>query len=203
MMSEELKDSGTISTMAVIGLVFGLIGMMGSFVPCIGSLAFSADNNSISKNIMQLDKQKVNPLAAAGKSPQEQQASIKQQEGAREFDVGLDAYKRGLWEMAVARWEKSWGLGIVEALNNVAWVLATCKDANQHNGKRAVELALKATKLMPDKAYYFGTLAAAYARNGQFEEAIKTQVQALSMGDIPGGKERLTLYRKSLPFQEK
>jgi tetratricopeptide (TPR) repeat protein len=156
-----------------------------------------------------LDKQKVNQLAAAGKSLQEQQreaelqAREKQQEGEREFDAGLEAYKQGLWELAVAKWEKSWGFGIVEALNNVAWVLATCKDANQHNGKRAVELALKATKLMPDKAYYFGTLAAAYARNGQFEEAIKTQVQALSMGDIPGGKERLTLYRKGLPFQEK
>lgn len=207
-MSEELKDSGTISAMAVIGLVFGLIGMMGSFVPCIGSLAFSADD-SISKQIIQLDKQKMNQLAAAGKSLQEQQreaelqAREKQQEGEREFDAGLEAYKQGLWELAVAKWEKSWGFGNVDALNNVAWILATCKDAKQHNGKRAVELALKATKLMPDKAYFFGTLAAAYARNGQFEEAIKTQVRALSMGDLPGGKEQLTLYRKGLPFQEK
>jgi len=94
------------------------------------------------------------------------------------------------------------GLGIVEALNNVAWVLATCKDANQHNGKRAVELALKATKLMPDKAYYFGTLAAAYARNGQFEEAIKTQVQALSMA-IFGRQGATDSISKKSPFQEK
>lgn len=39
-MSEELKDSGTVTALSVIGLVFGLIGMLGSFIPCLGSLAF-------------------------------------------------------------------------------------------------------------------------------------------------------------------
>lgn len=38
--STELKDSGTVTAMSVIGLVFGLIGMLGSFIPCIGALAF-------------------------------------------------------------------------------------------------------------------------------------------------------------------
>ena len=39
-MAEELKDSGTVTALAVIGFVFGLIGMLGSFIPCLGSLAF-------------------------------------------------------------------------------------------------------------------------------------------------------------------
>jgi len=39
-MAEELKDSGTVTALSVIGLVFGLIGMLGAFIPCIGSLAF-------------------------------------------------------------------------------------------------------------------------------------------------------------------
>jgi dolichyl-phosphate-mannose--protein O-mannosyl transferase len=39
-MSEGLKDSGTVTALSVIGLVFGLIGMLGSFIPCIGSIAF-------------------------------------------------------------------------------------------------------------------------------------------------------------------
>ena len=39
-MAEELKDSGTVTALSVVGLVFGLVGMLGSFVPCIGSLAF-------------------------------------------------------------------------------------------------------------------------------------------------------------------
>jgi hypothetical protein len=36
----ELKESGTVTALSVIGFVFGLIGMLGSFIPCIGSLAF-------------------------------------------------------------------------------------------------------------------------------------------------------------------
>jgi hypothetical protein len=36
----ELKESGTVTALSVIGLVFGLIGMLGSFVPCLGALAF-------------------------------------------------------------------------------------------------------------------------------------------------------------------
>ncbi|MEY4578977.1 MAG: hypothetical protein RL701_3680 [Pseudomonadota bacterium] len=39
-MAEDLKDSGVVTALAVVGLVFGLIGMLGSFIPCIGSLAF-------------------------------------------------------------------------------------------------------------------------------------------------------------------
>lgn len=39
-MPEELKQSGTVTALAVVGLVFGLIGMLGSFIPCLGSLAF-------------------------------------------------------------------------------------------------------------------------------------------------------------------
>lgn len=36
----ELKESGTVTALSVIGLVFGLIGMLGSFMPCLGALAF-------------------------------------------------------------------------------------------------------------------------------------------------------------------
>lgn len=39
-MAEELNDSGAVVVLSVIGLVFGLIGMLGSFIPCLGSLAF-------------------------------------------------------------------------------------------------------------------------------------------------------------------
>jgi len=39
-MADELKESGTVTAMSVVGFVFGLIGMLGSFIPCIGSLAF-------------------------------------------------------------------------------------------------------------------------------------------------------------------
>lgn len=40
MSSEVLKESGTVTALSVVGFVFGIIGMLGSFIPCIGSLAF-------------------------------------------------------------------------------------------------------------------------------------------------------------------
>ena len=39
-MAEELKSSGTVTALATIAFVFGLLGMLGSFIPCIGALAF-------------------------------------------------------------------------------------------------------------------------------------------------------------------
>ncbi len=39
-MSKILKDSGIVTVFSVIGFVFGLIGMLGSFIPCVGALAF-------------------------------------------------------------------------------------------------------------------------------------------------------------------
>jgi len=39
-MSEEQKSSGAVTALATIAFVFGLIGMLGSFIPCIGALAF-------------------------------------------------------------------------------------------------------------------------------------------------------------------
>ena len=37
---QQQKDSGAVTAMSVVGFVFGLIGLMASFIPCLGSLAF-------------------------------------------------------------------------------------------------------------------------------------------------------------------
>lgn len=39
-MADDLKDSGTVTAISVVGFIFGIIGMLGSFIPCLGSLAF-------------------------------------------------------------------------------------------------------------------------------------------------------------------
>lgn len=39
-MAEELKSSGSATALATIGFIFGLIGLIGSFIPCFGALAF-------------------------------------------------------------------------------------------------------------------------------------------------------------------
>ncbi len=39
-MVEETKESGLVTALSIVGFVFGLIAMLGSFIPCIGALAF-------------------------------------------------------------------------------------------------------------------------------------------------------------------
>ncbi len=36
----EQVESGAVAALSTVGLVLGLIGLLGSFVPCLGSLAF-------------------------------------------------------------------------------------------------------------------------------------------------------------------
>ena len=92
-------------------------------------------------------------------------------------------------------------------LNSLAWLRATCPDAEIRNGKEAVELALRACELSEWKDWgIIDTLAAAYAEEDNFEEAIKYQKQVLqirkSSNDNDRAKERLALYEKHRPFRE-
>lgn len=65
--------------------------------------------------------------------------------------------------------------------NNVAWLYATFKDPKHRNGKLAVYYALKATSQEPRNSHFFRTLAAAYARSGQFDQAITAQKKAIEL----------------------
>jgi len=154
------------------------------------------------KRAARVKRQEAEQATRVKRQEVERAARAKRQESERAFKVGMEAFKRGLYAQGVAELEKSWNLGNVVALNDLAWHFAACRDSKQHNGKRAVELALKVTNLKPTKGY-LDTLAAAYARNGQFEEAVSTQIRALSLGRIRGGEERLKLYRQGRPYRDK
>ena len=59
------------------------------------------------------------------------------------------------------------------APSNLAWLLATSRDSSIRNGGEAFKLANDAIKLTNgNDPTAFDSLAAAYAENGQFEEAI-------------------------------
>jgi tetratricopeptide (TPR) repeat protein len=87
-----------------------------------------------------------------------------------------------------------------KAYNNLAWLLATAEDASVRNGRRATELALKACDLSAcQEAYLFDTLAAAYARAGNFDKAIEWQERAMVQTQRaldPDAQARLQLYRE-------
>ncbi len=83
------------------------------------------------------------------------------------------------------------------ALNHYAWLLSTCKHKRMRNGKRAVKLAKSACDLSKWKNYdHLDTLAAAYAENGEFEDAIKYQLQAINLA-----KDKSVSKRNSLDYR--
>ena len=65
------------------------------------------------------------------------------------------------------------------ALNNLAWSLAANPRQELRNGKEAVQLASKAVELTgQQQPVFMGTLAAAYAEDGQFAKAVEMAKQA-------------------------
>ena len=95
-----------------------------------------------------------------------------------------------------------------QAINNRAWILATCKVARYRNGKQAIEDATRACELTEwQNAGFLDTLSVAYAEGGEFEQAIKWQKKALENaayaredGEI--AREKLRLYSQRTPFRE-
>jgi tetratricopeptide (TPR) repeat protein len=115
----------------------------------------------------------------------------------------------GRWNEAVAHYDATVGLQPRNpvALNNLAWVLATCPDPKVRNGARAVELAQNADQLSGAKEpHVLQTLAAAYAEAGRFPEAIATAQRALKLAQGEAGlvkalEGQLALYRVGKPFR--
>lgn len=99
----------------------------------------------------------------------------------------------------------------VEALNNLAWILATTADAKLRDGAEAVRLAEQAWKLTQGKeATAFGTLAAAYAETGQFTNAMIAVQQAIRLAQSSGNvryaqlnQQLAQFYRAGRPYHER
>ena len=96
-----------------------------------------------------------------------------------------------------------------EMHNACAWLLAVCPKDSIRNGRRAVELAQKACILSNWKQWNdIGTLAAAYAEAGDFEQAIKYEIQAINTdgitaAGIKGEQNRLKLFKEHKPTHER
>jgi tetratricopeptide (TPR) repeat protein len=128
-----------------------------------------------------------------------------------------DAYvKKGQYDQAIADYNKAIEISPNNstAYNNLAWLLATTKESKYRDGEKAVDLALKACELSDWKnAYCLGTLAATYARMGDFNNAVKWQKKALESYEEglkdetkeklrTEGQQRLNFYLKHKPWSE-
>ncbi len=96
--------------------------------------------------------------------------------------------------------------GDLQVANNLAWLLATAPDAHLRDGNRAVQLARRcvAAQFSPP---VLGTLAAALAETGDYEEAVSTLEQAIQLNRseqiLPEEDltQRLELYRAGKPYR--
>ena len=91
------------------------------------------------------------------------------------------------------------------AYNNLAWLLATCRNPTYRNGEEAISTAKQACELLGWKSVdAFDTLAAAYAETGQFVEAIKWQNKAIASAAEENKQkltDRLKLYQAEKPYR--
>ncbi len=108
------------------------------------------------------------------------------------------AKARELLERAAAR-------QYLPAINNLAWLLSTCPQDSERDGKRAVALLLP---VMDQSVQMLDTLAAAQAESGNFGEAQALQKRALTgIGSTSDPRfattlERLVSYAAGKPWRD-
>ena len=98
----------------------------------------------------------------------------------------------------------------IPTLTNLAWLLATSQDASLRNGPKAVELAGQADRLVGGtNTLVLRTLAAAYAENGEFANAIRTAQSAMQLARMHGEDslttdlvQQIALYRLGMPYRD-
>lgn len=104
---------------------------------------------------------------------------------------------------------KGTGRSQLLAINDLAWLLATCPQEEFRDGKRALELAELLVKSGRTKPGVLDTLAAACAANGLFDRAVQVQKEAIaSLGKgvdpklLASFRERLKGYKKGKGWTE-
>lgn len=98
------------------------------------------------------------------------------------------------------------------SMGNVAWILATCPEAQFRDGQRAVKLATELLKTNEEDPTFLDNLAAAYAEIGDFAQAVATQQRALAQLEqhvseplqdkTDEFRQRLNDYRNHKPYRE-
>lgn len=96
----------------------------------------------------------------------------------------------------------------LEALSNLAWLLATSPDSAVRNGTDAVRFAEQACRLTGyQRAQMIGALAAAYAEAGRFTEAVAATQKAIERSRAGGdarfaamNEQLLKLYSAGKPY---
>src|SRR5208283_2111848 len=73
-----------------------------------------------------------------------------------------------------------------DALNELAWILATAPDPGLRSGTEAVQLAKRACELTQNRQAAFLTTLSAHAETGRFSDAIATAQKAGEVAQTAG-----------------
>jgi len=142
---------------------------------------------------------------------------IKPNNAEAQYDLGVNLLLAGRGNEALVHLQKALAIEpdlpehvSVESINNIAWSFATNPETGQRNGVLAVKLAENACR----KTHYrvtimVGTLAAAYAEAGRFDDAILTAHKACELAGENGetnllqkNQELLALYQNHQPYRD-
>ncbi len=126
--------------------------------------------------------------------------------------VGTVLIQRGQAREAVEEWQKVLAIqpDNGNAMSNLAWVFATSPDDSLRDGAKAVQLAEQAMRISGGRIpIIFRTLAAAYAENGRFSEAIQTAQRGIELANSRGNsglatelQSNIVLYQERQPLRD-
>jgi tetratricopeptide (TPR) repeat protein len=122
---------------------------------------------------------------------------------------GAALLKRGDYAQAQADFHEARRLAptLPNPCKNLAWLLATCPQAEFRDGAKAVAYAKQALELAGQTVIeWLAILAAAHAEAGDFAEAVRWQTQCLEQSPPQAKAEmqgRLDLYQANQPYRDR
>ncbi len=126
--------------------------------------------------------------------------------------LGTALIQQGHIREAIDQWQEVLALQPENgnAASNLAWVFATCTDDSIRDGTRAAQLGEKALRISGGKIpMIYKVLAAAYAENGRFADAVETAQRgaelATSQGNPPLAAElesNIALYQSGRQLRD-
>ena len=124
---------------------------------------------------------------------------------------GVALAQQGRLRDAIAQWQESLRYDDADgnAQYKIAWVLATASDSSLRDGALALQLAQSVAQRSSKNPVVFRVLAAAYAENGRFHDAISAAGQGLRLAEeqrnsdlVAEFQKNLALYKANKPLRD-
>jgi protein O-mannosyl-transferase len=126
--------------------------------------------------------------------------------------LGTALIQQGQIREAIDQWQEALTMQPENgnAASNLAWVFATCPEDSLRDGTRAAELGERALRISGGKIpMIYKVLAAAYAENGRFADAVETAQRGAALATSQGNPalaaelvSNVALYQSGRPLRD-